>query len=673
MARHYATRDFFRQMPNPLLARYFHARGVFDDLDIAALPEPQPDALWAAWLTLDDPQRHAMDATFQDIAALSGEKGCRAILDDAAWYFATDPAAHAAFVEQLASLAHHGARAMTTFLDHPACWRRAARFCYAEALPAWRKRTHLPHVPAAVDEASLEALAAGLSAYFRHTEGRGTHCVVEPVRRGTLDYFFAYPEDYAQHSVEWVDGQFGQRPHHPAFEVIYVYSQADGTLDVNIRGARTAVEPLQGLFAATILKQPALPPDPTDDRVYDLNALREPGFEFVYDSGSGIQDVAVTALRLASRVTTGDRLTLEADAVGHPTAVYDLLARLGSAVPLHLYRVTQVELAASVITDDQPAATAGDDSPHPSQRVLPALRRPRPHPARHAARLRDRAKSARRRGGPGGMTPREALLDLVARVGARDGAAVRISETDVRQWPAEAVSALKAHRLLVRARPARTVVCPGCEADCVMPVQTIPAGPREAARFIVCDKRSDINRVALTTAHVDQWKCDGEALARFVVEQLGLRRSRHRADASEMRPLGLAAGDTRHQMLGLRTRGDVTLVVADTAVALVDLIDFDHGTYVLDTAAIRHLVDAATTADPRYTPSTTRREARTLDSQARYARWQTAYRALKQRRPQMSDVWYARQIAKQTVAAGCQADTIRRHMTGRPGAVTRGG
>ena len=58
------------------------------------------------------------------------------------------------------------------------------------------------------------------------------------------------------------------------------------------------------------------------------------------------------------------------------------------------------------------------------------------------------------------MTPRDALLDLVARVGARDGAAVRISETDVRQWPAEAVSALKAHRLLVRARPARTVVCP---------------------------------------------------------------------------------------------------------------------------------------------------------------------------------------------------------------------
>ena len=76
---------------------------------------------------------------------------------------------------------------------------------------------------------------------------------------------------------------------------------------------------------------------------------------------------------------------------------------------------------------------------------------------------------------------REALLNLVARVAARDGAAARISETDVRQWPAETVGALQAHRLLLRARPARTVLCPGCEADRVMPVQTIPAGPREAA------------------------------------------------------------------------------------------------------------------------------------------------------------------------------------------------
>ena len=58
----------------------------------------------------------------------------------------------------------------------------------------------------------------------------------------------------------------------------------------------------------------------------------------------------MTQLRLASRVMVGDRLTLEADGVGRPTAVYDLLAPLAAAMPLHLYQVTQVELSASVIT-----------------------------------------------------------------------------------------------------------------------------------------------------------------------------------------------------------------------------------------------------------------------------------------------------------------------------------
>lgn len=39
MARHYSTRDFFRQIPNALLQRYFQAQGVFTTLDFAAMPE----------------------------------------------------------------------------------------------------------------------------------------------------------------------------------------------------------------------------------------------------------------------------------------------------------------------------------------------------------------------------------------------------------------------------------------------------------------------------------------------------------------------------------------------------------------------------------------------------------------------------------------------------------
>ena len=49
-------------MPNDLLARHFHARGLFGDLDFASMKETQPDELFAAWLGLPHTQRHEMDA-----------------------------------------------------------------------------------------------------------------------------------------------------------------------------------------------------------------------------------------------------------------------------------------------------------------------------------------------------------------------------------------------------------------------------------------------------------------------------------------------------------------------------------------------------------------------------------------------------------------------------------
>jgi hypothetical protein len=69
-------------------------------------------------------------------------------------------------------------------------------------LPYWRKRKNMSNQPATVDEASLQQLAGLIRYYFRHAEGRrGKNCVVEPCRRGELDYFFAYPEDYSQQSL----------------------------------------------------------------------------------------------------------------------------------------------------------------------------------------------------------------------------------------------------------------------------------------------------------------------------------------------------------------------------------------------------------------------------------------------------------------------------------------
>jgi len=51
IARHYTTRDFFRQVPNALLARYFAKSGLFADIDFDSIKEAKPDALFDAWPT----------------------------------------------------------------------------------------------------------------------------------------------------------------------------------------------------------------------------------------------------------------------------------------------------------------------------------------------------------------------------------------------------------------------------------------------------------------------------------------------------------------------------------------------------------------------------------------------------------------------------------------------
>lgn len=180
MARHYSTRDFFRQMPNALLARYFQERELFADLDFAAMKEGKPDELFAAWLDLPDTQRNQIDAEFLDIFELSCEKGFLAIFDEARWQLSETSAQRTLLVETLLALPNHFERAMVTFLDHKDFWKGATRFYHADTLSYWRKRKNLPQVPAAVDDASIQQLADLIRNYFHHTEGRGKNCVVEP-------------------------------------------------------------------------------------------------------------------------------------------------------------------------------------------------------------------------------------------------------------------------------------------------------------------------------------------------------------------------------------------------------------------------------------------------------------------------------------------------------------
>ncbi len=351
MARHYSVREFFRQMPNALLARFFHQQKLFETLDFSAMKETKPDELFEAWLALPDKVRNGIDTVFQEIFEMSCEKGFMAIIDEIHWQLQGMADKRTDLTQSLSALPNHYYRSMNTYLDYAEFWKGATRFYHADTLSNWRKRKNMGHNPAAVDKASIGLFADLIRNHFHQTEGRGNNCIVEVFRRGDLDYFFAYPEDYSQQNIEWVDGEFARRPHNPAFEIVYIYSQKDGTLDLNFQGSYKAIESLQGMFAKAILNMNELPPDPKDSRVYDLNPLRNRNFGFTYALGSGIDNVAVKKIRFSSRIRGGERITLEADVSQNQFALHDQIEKVSKSVSLNLYNVTQVELTVTVSID----------------------------------------------------------------------------------------------------------------------------------------------------------------------------------------------------------------------------------------------------------------------------------------------------------------------------------
>ena len=664
MSRHYSARSFFRQIPNDLLARYFKVRGLFGELDFTAMKETRPEEWFWVWLQLPEEQRNALESEFREIFEMSCEKGVRTLLDEARSRWPDGSEELDAFIETLSSQPGHFHRGMAALLDHQECWRSAVRSYHPRGTACWRKRKHLGHRPAATDAASLEHLADLIRTYFHRREGRGNHCLVESFRRDGLDYFFAYPEDYSRQEIEWVDGALGLRPHHPAFEVVFVYSRREGSLDLSFPGPYRYVEPLQEMFATAILKLDRLPDEPANPQVYDLNPLLHRSFEFVYGADSGIEAVTVRKLQMSSRAVEGNRISVETESSDRPEALYDLLDSDGRSIPYKYYGVTQAEMVARMAAQGgELARTIRICLAGPASCSLDYGERE----LKLRAMLKASGLELRRTEPDRVKSPEAVLIDLGARVCASSSQTVRIAPRELDRWPSEAVTALKAQKILKKAGPARSTVCPGCERQCPMPVHGLVSSSGRPARggatsepFIVCDKRGDTHRVPVFMDRLAQWETSAERLGRFVADGLSLRWKGREAEGGRVLEIGIAGGKHR-RMLRLRLMRELRLAAGSSELNFSSILRFRDGSYGLEESVVHRWLDAATEESP-ITATQVRYESRKLDTRKKSLLLQKAYRALKRERPGMSDVWYARQIARSDVGGGLSPDTIRKRM-----------
>ena len=190
------------------------------------------------------------------------------------------------------------------------------------------------------------------------------------------------------------------------------------------------------------------------------------------------------------------------------------------------------------------------------------------------------------------MTPQCALLELLQRLGATQGALILIDEAELSQWPSTAVAAMKSQHLIVKGRPAASAICPGCERECVMPVHTLPATTGSPAAFIVCDKRSDINRVMVPMKALEQWHASGDSVAGLVADLLALQRPEVSEPNAARWEIGLFRGQVHASHIVLKADGALTLALAGHSIALEEVIELEDDRLSIDARRLTRLVDS---------------------------------------------------------------------------------
>lgn len=341
--RHFTVRNFFRRSPNHLLGRYFHEKqNLLLDIDFAQLKQTEVEPVLVAWNALPEPQRQRCEADLREIHELGDhEKGSKAILDAIRRTGFDDADESAARFADCS----HLERAFIAFLDFNDYWARARRFFRADSYTHYRKRRNMPRVEVRADAASCRHFEQAVGHYFHTVDGRGRQCLVEYSRRSDLDCFFAYPEDYTERREEWEDGDLGPQSRHPAFEIVFIYDQAAGMLDLHCPGGPRPADAMQNLFAEHVLGVEELEPDQSDNRIYELEPLLVPQFSFQYPPEAGIQWMRFKHFRFLNE-TNGDRITLTADTARDPGALHALVKRSWAGLQLDDFVIDQVGLSA---------------------------------------------------------------------------------------------------------------------------------------------------------------------------------------------------------------------------------------------------------------------------------------------------------------------------------------
>jgi hypothetical protein len=340
VAKPFDPRKVLRQASNALLQQLFdRVAGGLPGLDWDAVDEADAEPVFAAWQALPADRRLAAQVALQEAHELAEPRGLALMAGEVGWR-----AAHR--LAEFAALESRVDKAVWTLVTVPEAFEEAARYGRVDALAAgrfWHRRTGLPTRDGfTVTPATTDALAAALAAFYPAEQGRGHWCHVDHyARRGGAEYFFAYLADYPDTHVLFEGGALRRRAEHGAFDVVFVYGPADGTLEMYALGGRPVLSRLERLFGEAVLGAAVDPAEP-DRPAFHLDGLKDPAFAFATEPEDGVAGARLRRLRLQVIAAPGRRVTFEVGQKGERGELYDMVADYldQTALPLSAVRAT---------------------------------------------------------------------------------------------------------------------------------------------------------------------------------------------------------------------------------------------------------------------------------------------------------------------------------------------
>lgn len=363
MPMHYTPRLFLRQVPNGLLQAYFAKRNQLQEIQWDRFAETDVEPIHQALLQLPETHRREIGGHFRAISEMARR-------EFTPWLIRVARESSLDLVSTLRrkSCAHE--MAFWTFLNHPAVFEEARTLAHWERLPrrSMEKRDGLPAMTPQITPDALEQFGAGLAEYFQAYQGRGEHCRVEHLlRSGHIDFFFAYPADYADVLIGYEDdGNFSRRQWKPAFEVIVAYDRLAGTVDLYAEGTKDIRDEIAVIFTRSILQldseplRVAKPP-------YNLQLLLQPGFQFPTAPEDNLRWFKLKAIRVQKH-NSEERILFDAGSGDHTRSVHALMdeALNEMNLPREKLSVTQATFQAAFETGRKRPKSVSFTITHPA-------------------------------------------------------------------------------------------------------------------------------------------------------------------------------------------------------------------------------------------------------------------------------------------------------------------